>query len=81
MPIVVGCARRVGDRFRYEVECTRVIRPEEWAGREDPLTWITQEYSWAIERFVREAPEQYLWMHRRWKSRPKDEESIDRLAG
>lgn len=80
VPIVVGCARRVSDRFQYEVECTRVIRPDEWVGREDPLTWITQEYSWAIERFVRQAPEQYLWMHRRWKSRPKDEESADPLA-
>lgn len=74
VPIVVGCARRVSDRFRYEVECTRVIQPDEWVNRHDPLTWITQEYSWAIERFVRQAPEQYLWMHRRWKSRPKDEE-------
>ncbi|MBP7937431.1 MAG: lysophospholipid acyltransferase family protein [Phycisphaerae bacterium] len=75
VPIVVGCARRVSNRFRYEVECTRVIRPQEWTGRDDPLLWITQQYSWAIERFVRQAPEQYLWMHRRWKSRPKDEEA------
>ncbi|HOW69861.1 MAG TPA: lysophospholipid acyltransferase family protein [Phycisphaerae bacterium] len=79
VPIVVGCARRVSDRFRYEVECTRVIRPQEWTGRDDPLLWITQQYSWAIEQFVRQAPEQYLWMHRRWKSRPKDEDAAAEL--
>jgi len=73
VPIVVGCARRVSKRFRYEVECNRVIRPPEWADRDDPLEWITQEYSRAIEECIRVAPEQYLWMHRRWKSRPSTE--------
>jgi len=73
VPIVVGCARRTSKRFRYEIECNRVIRPEDWRGREDPLTWITQAYTRAIEELVRAAPEQYLWMHRRWKSRPRGE--------
>jgi KDO2-lipid IV(A) lauroyltransferase len=74
VPIVVGCARRVSHRFRYEIECNRVIRPEEWADRDDPLLWITREYTTAIEEFVRQAPQQYLWIHRRWKSRPRAEQ-------
>ena len=73
VPIIVGYARRLSPRFEYEVGCNRVIRPEEWADRETPLHWITQEYTRALERCVREAPEQYLWIHRRWKSRPRDE--------
>lgn len=72
-PIIVGCARRTGEGYQYELCVNRVIRPEEWRDREDPLMWITQEYSRAMEEFVRIAPEQYLWMHRRWKSRPKEE--------
>ncbi len=79
VPIIVGYARRVSGRFEYEVGCTRVIRPEEWAGRDDEVRWITQEYTRAIEDFVREAPEQYLWIHRRWKSRPR-EELLGRIA-
>jgi KDO2-lipid IV(A) lauroyltransferase len=75
VPIIVGYARRVSDRFRYEVGVNRIIRPQEWAGRPDDLEWITQEYTRAIEDIVREAPEQYLWMHRRWKSRPRGEAS------
>ena len=31
---------------------------------------ITQELTRAIERWVRETPEQWLWMHRRWKTQP-----------
>ena len=45
--------------------------PQEWEGRDDAMHWITQEYTRAIEAFVRAAPEQYLWIHRRWKSQPK----------
>lgn len=70
VPIVVGYARRTGRGFQYEIGVNRIIEPAEWAERDDPLRWITQEYAAAIEAFVREAPEQYLWVHRRWKSQP-----------
>ena len=40
----------------------------------DPLAYITQEYTHALENVIRTAPEQYLWVHRRWKHRPKGEE-------
>ncbi len=73
VPIVVGCARRLSDRFDYEIEVNRVIHPEEWTGHADELLWITQEYTRAIEAFVRVDPGQYLWVHRRWKTRPKEE--------
>lgn len=73
VPIVIGGARRTSPRFTYEIECNRVIHPHEWADRDDPLTWITQEYTTALEAIIRDDPAQYLWMHRRWKSRPKDE--------
>jgi KDO2-lipid IV(A) lauroyltransferase len=73
VPIIVGCARRLSDRFDYEIVVNRVIHPSEWTGRDDELMWITQEYTRAIEEFIRVDPSQYLWVHRRWKTRPKDE--------
>jgi KDO2-lipid IV(A) lauroyltransferase len=73
VPIIVGYARRISDRFEYEVGSNRIIEPHEWKDRPDPVHWITQEYTRAIEQFVREVPEQYLWIHRRWKSRPRNE--------
>ncbi len=78
VPIIVGYARRRGHRFRYEAHVNRIIQPDEWRDREDPITWITQEYTTAIEEFVREVPEQYLWLHRRWKSRPRHEKPPER---
>lgn len=73
LPIVAGVARRLGHRFRYEISATDIIRPEEWESQDDPLFYITARYNRAIERMIRTAPEQYLWVHRRWKSRPKHE--------
>ena len=70
VPIIVGYARRTGDSFRYEVGAQRVIHPHEWRERDDPLRWITQEYTAAIEAMIRVDPSQYLWIHRRWKSQP-----------
>jgi len=73
LPIAVGYSRRIGDRFFFEIAMTRIIFPHEWADQEDPLTWVTAEYTKAIEAFVREDPTQYWWLHRRWKTRPKEE--------
>src|SRR5262249_39557242 len=32
---------------------------------------MTQRFTTALERIVRAAPEQYFWLHRRWKHQPK----------
>ena len=77
--IVCGYAHRLPPtaddprRFKYEIGTTDVIDPEDWADRRDPLYYITARYSRAIEAMIRLRPEQYLWMHRRWKSRPRHE--------
>ena len=76
MPIVVGYSRRVDNRFYFEIGINRIIFPEEWADKDDPLKWVTAEYTRAIEEFVREDPSQYWWVHRRWKHRPKEERKI-----
>ncbi len=70
-PIAVGYSRRIGDAFRFEVGVNRLIRPDEWATHEHPLRWITQEFSKAMEDFIRVDPGQYWWMHRRWKTPPR----------
>lgn len=79
-PIIVGYARRLGNRFEFEVGVERIIRPAEWRDQRDPLRWITQEFTNAMEASIRRAPEQYLWIHRRWKSRPKGEAPLPAVA-
>lgn len=77
--IIVGGARRLPTRpdervsLKYRIEIHDRIDPEEWESQPDPLFYITARYRRAIEQSVRAAPEQYLWMHRIWKSRPRHE--------
>ena len=73
VPVVIGYARRDGDRFRFKMGVQDIIRPEDWESQDDPLRYITQRYTKAIEDFVIADPGQYLWVHRRWKTRPKGE--------
>jgi Kdo2-lipid IVA lauroyltransferase/acyltransferase len=75
VPIVIGYARRINDRFHFEVGAQDIIHPSDWKSQDDPLRYITQRYTRAIEDIVRVDPGQYWWVHRRWKTRPKGEEA------
>ena len=49
-------------------------RPLEWTttgNRQDDIARLTQALTTVIEGWVRERPEQWLWMHRRWKTQPR----------
>jgi len=59
--------------LRHRLEIEDVIRPGDWADQPDPVYYVTARYRRAIESMVRRAPEQYLWMHRMWRSRPAHE--------
>lgn len=73
VPIVIGYARRRDDQFSFHCGAQDIIYPHDWQDEADPLRYITQRYTRAIEDIVRQDPGQYLWVHRRWKSRPKGE--------
>ncbi len=60
--------------LQYQVRTLDIIMPEEWKNQPDPLFYISARYRRAIERMVRAAPEQNLWLHRYWKSRPRHEQ-------
>jgi KDO2-lipid IV(A) lauroyltransferase len=70
-PILVGFARRIGPGFRYEVGTEEFIHPSELSGDSSDVKLITQRFTHALERIIRRDPDQYLWLHRRWKHQPK----------
>ena len=71
VPVIIGYGMRLEESFKFEIGIQQIIYPEEWKDKDDPLRFITQEYSTALENVIRKAPDQYLWTHRRWKHRPK----------
>lgn len=75
VPVIIGYARRVEGRYQFHLGTQDIIYPKDWIAQPDPLTYITQRYTKALEDMVRADPSQYLWIHRRWKNRPKGEAS------
>ncbi|AMV22966.1 Phosphatidylinositol mannoside acyltransferase [Gemmata sp. SH-PL17] len=55
----------------YAVKCADVIDPRDYANDPNAVKAITARYTTALEKLIREHPEQYFWLHRRWKHQPK----------
>jgi hypothetical protein len=68
--LVLGAAR-VGQCIDYRVYLEDVIDTRDYARRSDAVHAITQRYTTALEAMIRRHPEQYFWLHRRWKHQPK----------
>jgi KDO2-lipid IV(A) lauroyltransferase len=49
--------------------------------RDDDVRRITQACTRVLEAQIREHPEYWLWMHRRWKTRPEASEAVPAPAG
>jgi KDO2-lipid IV(A) lauroyltransferase len=63
---------RVADPLGYQVITEDVILPEEYERDPNAMRAITARYTAALERLVRAHPEQYFWLHRRWKHQPQE---------
>jgi KDO2-lipid IV(A) lauroyltransferase len=44
--------------------------------REQDVVANTAKFTSVIEEYVRRYPDQWLWVHRRWKTRPEGEKSL-----
>ena len=49
--------------------------------RPEKVEAIARFYTQAVERMVRRYPEQWFWMHRRWKTRPEGEGAHETRGG
>jgi KDO2-lipid IV(A) lauroyltransferase len=77
-PIAAMAARRLGarvwmarclrvgtdSRFRVDIKELRVPRT---ANPADDVRWVLAEMHQQFERWIREAPEQWMWSHRIWR--------------
>lgn len=70
VPILVIGVPKVGEPMKYQVIAADFIDPAEFADRADAARAITQRFTTALEGVVRRYPEQYFWLHRRWKHQP-----------
>ena len=69
-PMLVGAAIRTGPG-KFKVLARQVEIKED-----DTVETLTQRHVKILEGFIRQYPEQYFWLHRRWKTRPEGELKI-----
>lgn len=79
-PAMVACRMRLpiyvmtmtrGPRGRYTAKISPPIRLDVPGDLRDRLLAITQHCQDILEAEIRSCPDQWLWLHRRWKRRPR----------
>jgi KDO2-lipid IV(A) lauroyltransferase len=70
-PIVpLAIVRREDDTYKMVIR--EEIRAETSEDKEKQLVELTQKGTKFLEEIIREYPTQWVWMHKRWASQPKD---------
>lgn len=69
--VAVAAARRVGSGLKYILDVETILDTKEYVDDPNAVRRLTEDYTAAWERLVSKAPEQYLWLHRRWKHEPR----------
>ena len=65
--VVSFCQRQASGRYRLSIH---EVEPHPTGDREADTVALTARLTEAIEQAIRRAPSQWVWMHRRWKTRP-----------
>ncbi|MBU0756204.1 MAG: hypothetical protein KJ645_13765 [Planctomycetes bacterium] len=73
VPIIVGFCRRMENRFRFKFTVFPPIIPDPQLPVREDIGRMTQIYVRYLESYIRQHPEDYLWIYRIWR-RPKDGE-------
>lgn len=70
---LLACRTVLQPNGRYRLIYDPQLAVESGGDRQAEIARLTQELTRIIEGWIRVAPEQWLWIHRRWKTRPPGE--------
>lgn len=71
--VIVGVPRI--EKMYHRLLVADIIDPSDYEQRKDAVEAITSRFTMALETMIRKYPEQYFWLHRRWKHKPKERKS------
>jgi Kdo2-lipid IVA lauroyltransferase/acyltransferase len=63
-------------KFRHVLRFGAPLEIDYDAPRDEETVRVTRQCNMELERAIREAPGQWMWFHRRWKTRPEGEPDI-----
>jgi KDO2-lipid IV(A) lauroyltransferase len=64
------------ERGRFLLKIDEPLSIERTGDDEEDVRRLTQLFTGVVEKYVRRYPDQWLWIHRRWKTRPPGEAGI-----
>ncbi len=64
------------EKQKYVVYLEPAIEYEKTDDTKKDILIITQQFTQMIEKYVRKYPEQWLWIHKRWNTRPEGEKEL-----
>ena len=64
------------DARKYKIVHGQAVEPANTGDREADIRSTTAAYTAEIEKIIRQYPDQWLWIHKRWKTRPKGEPAL-----
>ncbi len=70
------CAPYDANTRRYAFRYQPAMEPIRTNDRDQDVLVNTERYAAALENFIRAYPEQWLWIHKRWRTRPVGEPDI-----
>lgn len=77
--VVANCVFKGQGHYEIELhEVTGPVRKEDYADAEQAVAHLTQEWADALAAVVEQYPEQYYWVHKRWRTRPPEEKDQKR---
>lgn len=78
-PILPVFLVREGEE-RYRLLIEEPIRVEPKGTKEETIEEYTARWSRVVEEKIREFPEQWAWMHRRWKTQPAESQTKEKVG-
>lgn len=76
--IVPICGVWDEENNRYKLINGKIVEPVKIGTRQEMIAETTALYTAEIEKFIRKYPKQWLWIHKRWKTRPEGENDFYR---
>jgi len=72
-PLICGTCWSLGEPLRYRAQFAPPILARPDADPDEEASRVVREMNLALESFVRVRPEEWNWIHPRWKTRPQDD--------
>lgn len=79
-PLIVSYAKRIARPLQFEIGVAGIADPANLDPELRGVKPLTQWYNHRLEELIRSAPEQYWWVHRRWKTEPRKKSKEKRAA-